>query len=341
MGVYHLMGLGRSPGAVTAAISYLADRYERWHPVDTAFFVTSGEFAQEGKRGDIQALLLFTTPEVMKGREDALCSDYIDNRAGQTRGKGQRGEAMIKVLKRVLPDELKRAAGGRNEVALYWCEIDQADSQATFERVARVMHATKPPGDVGKEMWINLTGGNNVVNLALQLAAALLGNPARLYYLLSEETKCLRHTTPVRDLGTERDRFWVDIPVIYLRLDAATRAILEVLEEAGPVMKDTELWSRLKTHPTFGSEFQTVELEDLRRGYLRPMAGQQLTRRVDKPTGGRPEEPILVTGQQWPILKHYYTIVADLLRPDSDAEKTLTDLATKQAWFHAEVLTLS
>jgi hypothetical protein len=89
MGVFHFMGLGRSPGAVTAAISYLAARYERWHDTDARFFATSGEFGQEGKRGDVQALVLFTTLEVIAGKQDGLCSDYIENPAGQSRGKRQ------------------------------------------------------------------------------------------------------------------------------------------------------------------------------------------------------------------------------------------------------------
>ena len=30
MGVYHLMGFGRSPGTVTGPVTYLAHRYQRW-----------------------------------------------------------------------------------------------------------------------------------------------------------------------------------------------------------------------------------------------------------------------------------------------------------------------
>jgi len=43
------------------------------------------------------------------------------------------------------------------------------------------LYVAKLLGKVGKEVWINLTGGTNVVNMALQLAAALPGTPARLY----------------------------------------------------------------------------------------------------------------------------------------------------------------
>jgi hypothetical protein len=334
MGVFHFMGLGRSPGAVTAAISYLAARYERWNDSDANFFATSGEFGQEGKRGDVQALVLFTTQEVINGKRDGLCSDYVENPAGQSRGKAQMGEAMAKVLKRVLPPDLKRAAGGRDEVALYWCEIDRADLRVTFERVARVIYAAKPAGEVGKEIWINLTGGSNIVNLALQLAAALLSGPARLYYLRSDNPDCLRHTTPIRDLGTkDRDHFWVDIPVIYLRLDDATRVILEVLDKAETPLSDDDLLSRLRNDPAVWSDFVDTKLVDLRRNYLLPMAGQQLVSRVSEHT--------VTVGQQWAVLKGYYEIVADLRRPDSDAETNLMALAQRHAWFREETIVLS
>jgi hypothetical protein len=333
MGVYHFMGLGRSPGAVTAAISYLADRYERWDEVDAAFFATSGEFGQEGKRGDVQTLVLFSSREILEGQEEGFCSDYIDNTAGRTGGKLiYGGEPIPKMLKKVLPSDLKRAAGGREEVALYWCEIDRIDPLVTFERIARVMYAAKPPREVGKEIWVNLTGGTNIINLALQLSAALLGGPARLYYLLSDDPRCLRHTTTRRELGAESDRFWVDIPVFYLRLNDVARAILEVLEEVGTPLDDKDLLSRLKNHSEFWETFRTVELNELRRDYLLPMAGQQLVRRVN--------EHIITIGQQWLVLKHYYSVIHDLLGPDSKAEKNITDLSNHEVWIRKDTISL-
>jgi hypothetical protein len=204
----------------------------------------------------------------------------------------------------------------------------------TFERVARVMHAAKPAGEVGKEIWTNLTGGTNIVNLALQLAAALLTGPARLYYIRSADDppRCLRHTTPPKDLGTERDHFWIDIPVIYLRLDDATRTILDVLDEAKAPLNDDSLLSRLRNHPVIWSEFHDKDIDALRRDYLLPMAGQQLVYRVDR--------HVVTVGQQWAVLKHYYQVVADLRRPDSNAETNLTALAKQQAWFREETISL-
>jgi hypothetical protein len=80
MGVYHLMGLGRSPGTVIGPLTYLAHRYQRWNSEDQAFFAGSGEAAlrQAGqKSGDVQALVLFTTREILQGNLPSF--DYIEN----------------------------------------------------------------------------------------------------------------------------------------------------------------------------------------------------------------------------------------------------------------------
>ncbi len=46
MGVYHLMGLGRSPGTVIGPLTYLAHRYQRWNADDQRFFARPGEVRQ-------------------------------------------------------------------------------------------------------------------------------------------------------------------------------------------------------------------------------------------------------------------------------------------------------
>jgi hypothetical protein len=46
MGVYHLMGLGRSPDTVIGPFTYLAHRYNRWNEDDRRFFARAGEIRQ-------------------------------------------------------------------------------------------------------------------------------------------------------------------------------------------------------------------------------------------------------------------------------------------------------
>ncbi|NPV30705.1 MAG: hypothetical protein HPY58_13890 [Firmicutes bacterium] len=90
--------------------------------------------------------------------------------------------------------------------------------------------------------------------------------------------------------------------------------------------------SRLKNHSIFWTEFQALDLSEFRRDYLLPMAGQQLLSRVDEHT--------VTVGQQWAVLKRYYWTIADLRRPDSEAEMNLRALAKNQDWFREDVITL-
>ncbi|MFO7682896.1 MAG: hypothetical protein R6X34_22890 [Chloroflexota bacterium] len=97
--------------------------------------------------------------------------------------------------------------GAIKPLELYWFGYDRTEPVQTFERLAQVMRAAKSPGKVGKEIWVNLTGGSNIINGALQLAASLTGTSAQMYYLLSDDPRCIRHTVPPNKLRTEQDHF--------------------------------------------------------------------------------------------------------------------------------------
>ncbi|MEM2607054.1 MAG: hypothetical protein QW101_08400 [Ignisphaera sp.] len=78
------MGLVRSPGVVIGPLTYLANRYRHWNAEDQRFFARSGEVRQREagqKVGDIQAIVLFTTREVLNGEVSAL--DYVENPPGR------------------------------------------------------------------------------------------------------------------------------------------------------------------------------------------------------------------------------------------------------------------
>ena len=232
MGVYHLMGLGRSPGTVIGPLTYLAHRYGRWNADDQRFFARSGEARQRQagqKVGDVQALVLFTTKEVLSGQVAAF--GYVDNPPGRIVTAPQMpAEPMKQVLRRLLHREWPAISGGRTSGTLFWCEVDRRDIRITYERVVRVVVALADVGGQGKEMWVNLTGGNNVINFALELAATLSGNVARMYYVQAENEdaeKCVRFTA--------EDGYWVDLPVMPLALGRLRQTILQVLNDYGPI----------------------------------------------------------------------------------------------------------
>jgi hypothetical protein len=242
MGVYHLMGLGRSVGTVIGPLTYLAHRYNRWNDEDQRFFARSGEVRQRQagqKVGDVQALVLFTTPEVLSGQ--VLAFDYVDNPPGKiTTGPPKSGGPMKQVLRDLLRREWPAISGGREQGTIFWCEVDRRDIRTTYERVVRVVAALAGAGGQGKEMWANLTGGNNVINAALELAAMLSGDVARLYYVQAENEaaeKCVRFTA--------EDGYWVELPVMPLALGRLRQTILEVLSDHGPLLLE-DLFSFLQ-----------------------------------------------------------------------------------------------
>jgi hypothetical protein len=192
----------------------------------------------------VQALVLFTTPEVLSGQVAAF--DYVDNPPGKiTTGPQKSGGPMKQVLRDLLRREWPAISGGRTAGTVFWCKVDRRDIRTTYERVVRVVAALAGAGGQGKEMWANLTGGNNVINAALELAAMLSGDVARLYYVQAENEaaeKCVRYIA--------ENSYWVDLPVMPLALGRVIHAILDILGRQGP-LSVRDLYSQLLTHETY------------------------------------------------------------------------------------------
>jgi hypothetical protein len=315
MGVYHLMGLGRSVGTVIGPLTYLAHRYNRWNDEDQRFFARSGEVRQRQagqKVGDVQALVLFTTPEVLSGQ--VLAFDYVDNPPGKiTTGPQKSGGPMKQVLRDLLRREWPAISGGREQGTIFWCEVDRRNIRVTYERVVRVVAALAGVGGQGKEMWVNLTGGNNVINFALELAATLSGHVARLYYVQAENEaaeKCVRFTA--------EDGYWVELPVMPLALGRLRQTILEVLSDHGPLNLLEDLYSFLQ-RDYWGLTRGLTSEEVLRNEYLAPLWKQGL---IAEAEGG------YVVGPQWELIRPYQ----DLLQEAREAGLTIEALAQQEPW---------
>lgn len=322
MGVYHLMGLGRSPGTVIGPLTYLAHRYQRWNEDDRRFFARSGETRQREagqKVGDVQAIVLFTTREVLDGSVPAY--DYVDNLPGCiAKGPIKRGGPMKEVLRELLRAKWPAISGGRTAGIVFWCEVDRRNIRTTYERIVRVVAALAGVGGQGKEMWANLTGGNNVINSALQLAAVLSGAVARLYYVQAENEdaeKCVRFTA--------ENGYWVDLPVMPLAISRISRAALHLLShEAIPAR---ELYSRLLNHEEYWTLIQGISFEAFQDLYLRPMWKQGLIAETDKG---------YVIGPQWEIVRPYQETLEEARR----ANVSLEQLAKQENWIEREEIPL-
>jgi hypothetical protein len=319
MGIYHLMGLGRSPGTVIGPLTYLAHRYNRWNADDRRFFARSGEVRQRRagqKVGDVQALVLFTTPEVLSGQVKAF--SYVDNPPGGiVTGPEKSGELMKEILRDLLRCEWPAISGGRKKGTIFWCKVDRRDIRTTYERVIHVVAALASVGGQGKEMWANLTGGNNVINLALELAAILSGDIARLYYVQAENEateKCVRYTA--------EDGYWVDLPVMPLALGRLRQTIMQVLNDNGPISLE-DLYSYLRSEYWDLSQGLTSK-ETLRNEYLAPLWKQGL---IAEAEGG------YVVGPQWELIRPYQ----ELLQKAQEAKLTIEKLAEEnKGWLEKE-----
>lgn len=318
------MGLGRSPGTVTAPLSYLANRYQRWNCEDQAFFARSGETShrEKGQKvGDVQAIVLFTTREVIQGEAEhkkAFPSlKYINNVPGTAKGSCHEGDVMKKLLPALLKSHCGTILGGRQSISLYWCEIDRRDIQLTYQRVVEVITALSSVGGQGKEMWANLTGGNNVINFALQLAATLSGDVARLYYIQAHD----RAAEQCINFATEND-YWIEMPVIPLELSDLNLAVLNLAEQ-DPGISEQNLYSRL-----CGNYYSLIPSAEIFKGIsLKPLWKQGLV--VENANGYE-------IGPQWEIIQPYQKFLKQAKAKRKETNMTLEKLAQEVSWIERQ-----
>lgn len=327
MGVYHLMGLGNSPGAMAAPLSYLAHRYTRWNSDDKKFFDLSGEASQraEGKKpGDIQALVIFTTSEVLDGK--LVSRPYIENQPGTTHGRSRDDKQPMKnVLKSLLPSVL-RDISDRKTIDLFWCEIDRRDIRNVYGRVIRIVAALSGVGGQGKEMWANLTSGNNVTNFALELAATLSGQIARLYYVQAQNDdaeKCVH-------FAAERN-YWVDLPVMPLQMGRLSHAILNLIS-VQPGLDEKDLYGKMLNHENYWNLVQGVSPDVFKENYLAPMWKQRLILSDED----RSRNCRYYVGPQWEFIQPYETE----WQQARNSALTVEQMAAQNDWLEHERLSL-
>ena len=147
---------------------------------------------------------------------------------------------------------------------MFWCEVDRRDIRVTYERVARVVAALAGVGGQRKEMWVNLTGSNNVMNFALELAAVLSGDVPRLYCVQAADEKADRCVH-----SAAKDGYRVELPLMPLGLGRLRRAILRILTNCGP-LSSQDLYARLWNE--YGDLSRGLDSAGtLRREYLAPL----------------------------------------------------------------------
>jgi len=251
MGIVHFAGLGRSPGAVTAGLSYiLHERREL-----------------EGTLGDlVEAVVVFTSPEVREGKERVRTS--VLNRY-MTKTKVR--EWQDTHITDVIVEFFKREVG---KGALYCYQVDVNDFSACFETIARATLYFGRPSRVGKNIWVNITGGTNVMNAATMQTSFLSGLIAKMYYTFIRDQGNRLYLQPFsRDTNEFR---WAEIFMPKTTFDHAYYQVLRTVAAQGDWIKDEELLSRLKRHHP--ADFGEVTVQNFRREFLNRLDGRGLER---------------------------------------------------------------
>ncbi len=260
MGIIHFAGLGRSPGAVTSGLAYLKH-----------------EYAGRSEYGQIvEGVVLFTSPGIADGTKESFPAEhneYMSTTVKQTwpRNKKHVVEIVCEFLKRELP-----------ESTAYVISVNVNDFSACFEAVAKATLRFHPPGDVGKHIWANITGGTNPLNAALFQTAYLSGFIARLYYtFVSDPNQYGKYLQPfIQDDSSLFD--FREIYVLKTTFDDRYQHILEELETVAQTdptrwLTSDELLGRLKSKGVPG--FQEMDVNTFTLDFLHVMQGRGIQRK--------------------------------------------------------------
>jgi hypothetical protein len=259
MGIVHFAGLGRSPGAVTSGLAYLKHEY--------------GNRPEYGRM--IESVVLFTSPEVAEGKEptfETTHNEYMSLTSKQAWPKGK--THAVEIVAEFFEREIK-------EGLLYLCQVNVNDFSASFEAVAKATLKFHRPGEVGKHLWANITGGTNPLNAALFQTAYLSGFISRLYYTFVSDMKQYgKYLQPFSRAHALFD--FREIYVLKTTFDDRYQRILEELEtvfrqDQNKWLTCEQLLGRLKSKAVPG--FQEMEPGDFLLNFLHVMQGRGIARR--------------------------------------------------------------
>jgi len=265
MGTYHFMGLGRAVGAVTCAVDYIEKALDVMPCSDpnsdvVKLFHGSGGIAHvERDRGKIEALVLFTSKEVIEYLLPAFAYSGNDH-------PGAMRKELLQVLKKVWrradPDE------GRK---IFWCEVDIDDFHDCFDKIVKVAYRFHPPGKQGKEIWCNLTGGSNSIGFALLTMTRLTGLSVKNYLIAQRKEYQKEVLVPSSiQIQPNKDGYFHTFPFLKTFIDTARfyEILIELSSNTGTMTMDA-LFNRLRQRGLFLNH----SLDQFRRNYLLKLFG--------------------------------------------------------------------
>jgi len=245
MGIVHLCGLGRNPGAVTVGLSYI---YHNW-----------GEFGRYGR--PVEKVIILTSREIAEGYVKA--GEVVYNHYGRGHPKGIKFRKSDNALE-IVREFIEREFG---DVEIWRLILDVNDFSQCVEYISKTVLYFHSEGGHWKHIWANITGGTNPLNSAIVMVAHLSGAITMLYYTFISKREYFKYLNPFTDNKNEFDfrRYYI----FKTDLDRRYIAIMEVLNEVESI-KTENLLSRLKK--TYWNEFNEFDEGKLRK-YLITMIG--------------------------------------------------------------------
>ena len=262
MGVYHLSGMGLSPGAVTVPLTYVylfLKAASRDNEEAKNFFATSGEREQENK-GAPECLILFTSSEVIAGKE----KDNIRIR-DEWFGSGQEFPKAMwsyfsNLWEELKDDKFRPFYDGEWIKNIYFVEVSHTNFEDCFKKVGTTLRALRE-----KELWINMIGGTNQINIALLLAGTLYAVSVHYYYIFQRQIQLLH---PEIEKPNMRD------PSAFVRIALDKWHELPVFHLAHGELLNT-LIARLKQgEMNMGELIRMLEENGFTRQYIPKLRGQ-------------------------------------------------------------------
>lgn len=258
MGINHLMSVGTSPGAVTSALAYLL-HHER-------------EYLPENEGSIVENVVLFFSYDVWKG--DTKADESIRNEYGKTKpGRIWSNSALGEVLAGYLPTSEIGARMREERAKLYIWPVDVTDYDSCFEAIAKTTLALARADDTGKRLWVNITGGTNVLNAALMQVASLSGLVERIYYVFLANNDDRKYLNPPSE---DEKRFRVSfIPRVKTAYDERYYLILDRLASLpeDEWITGEALFRRLRNDQATSAWMSEMEWPHFRDQYLNRMTG--------------------------------------------------------------------
>lgn len=188
MGVWHISGLGASPGALTVPLTYiylLLKAVSKGNKIANEFFEASGETSQE-KKGAPEALVIFTSSDVIEGKVQGKIEDSWFNTLKQNSVPKTMAEYLKRLFKKLKSNDFSQFYNDLWIKYIHFITVDYLNFNDIFPKCYITLNALRE-----KEIWINMVGGSNPINASLILSAGFVEANARTYYIFESNLSLL------------------------------------------------------------------------------------------------------------------------------------------------------